>query len=62
MEPLKLQKPLKSSGEGQPSPPRQQEKPRRFRIVKLEERIAPKTGGEGSHHTCTCNVFTHGCC
>jgi hypothetical protein len=30
--------------------PQPQEKPRRFRIVKLEERIAPLTGGGGSHH------------
>jgi hypothetical protein len=27
-------------------------KPRRFRIVKLEERIAPNRGGHGSNNTC----------
>jgi hypothetical protein len=26
-------------------------KPRRFRIVKLEERIAPSVGGKGTHNT-----------
>ena len=27
-------------------------KPRRFRIVKLEERIAPTKGGYGTHNDC----------
>jgi hypothetical protein len=27
-------------------------KPRRFRIVKLEDRIAPSKGGGGTHNTC----------
>jgi hypothetical protein len=27
-------------------------KPRRFRIVKLEERIAPSRGGYGTNNTC----------
>jgi hypothetical protein len=26
----------------------------RFRIEKLEERIAPKKGGKGSNNTCSC--------
>jgi hypothetical protein len=28
-------------------------KPRRFRIVKLEERIAPRGGNHGTHEGCT---------
>jgi hypothetical protein len=28
-------------------------KPKRFRIVKLEERIAPSKGGQGTHNGCT---------
>jgi hypothetical protein len=37
-----------------------EQKPKRFRIVKLEERIAPKKGGNGTNngcytgHTCAC--------
>jgi hypothetical protein len=27
-------------------------KPKRFRIVKLEERIAPRRGGNGTNHIC----------
>ncbi len=34
--------------------PSAEPKPRRFRIVKLEERIAPAQGGNGSHNC----VFT----
>jgi hypothetical protein len=30
--------------------PRPDEKPRRFRIVKLEERIAPSKGGNGTNN------------
>ena len=30
-----------------------EEKPRRFRIVKLEERIAPRGGNHGTHEGCT---------
>jgi hypothetical protein len=32
-------------------------KPKRFRIVKLEERIAPARGGKATHNSCdvTCN-------
>ncbi len=32
--------------------PGAERKPRRFRIVKLEERIAPTKGGNGTHNTC----------
>jgi hypothetical protein len=35
--------------EGQPRP---DEKKRRFRIVKLEERIAPSKGGNGTNNGC----------
>jgi hypothetical protein len=51
MEPRKTEKPVESHGEGQTSPPRQPEQtpPRRFRIIKLEERIAPSNGGHNSH-------------
>ena len=31
-------------------------KPRRFRIQKLEERIAPKKGGKGTHNCTTGSV------
>ena len=35
---------------------------RRFRIEKLEERIAPKKGGKGTHNCpLTANCFTVGC-
>jgi len=44
MEPQKSEKPVGSRGDGQTSPPRQPEQKRRFRIVKLEERIAPNNG------------------
>jgi len=43
MEPRQPEKPVESRGEDQPSPPRQPGSKRRFRIVKLEERIAPGT-------------------
>jgi hypothetical protein len=33
-------------------------KPRRFRIIKLEERIAPRGGGDLSHDGFSCK----GCC
>jgi hypothetical protein len=33
-------------------------KPRRFRIEKLEERIAPKKGGKGTHNCGTANCTT----
>jgi hypothetical protein len=51
------------------SKPRQEPKVRRFRIVKLEERIAPSKGGNGTHNCpsagitrcnslCTCGTGT----
>jgi len=57
MEPRKIDTPVESRGEGQTSPPRQPERKRRFRIVKLEERIAP--GGGGNSHNFGCNNVTH---
>jgi hypothetical protein len=51
--------------------PRLGERARRFRIVKLEERIAPSQGGNGSNNcpsantcnTCTCYLcVSGGCC
>ena len=39
--------------------PQPKEKARRFRIVKLEERIAPSNeGGNGTNHTCNANCGT----
>ena len=54
MEPREPEKPLESRGEGQTSPPRQQERKRRFRIMKLEERIAPAASG-----TKDLNCYSH---
>ena len=45
MEPGKTEKPVDSRGEAQTSPLRQPEGKRRFQIVKLEERIAPRGPG-----------------
>jgi hypothetical protein len=42
MEPRKTAKPPESRSEAQTSLPRQPERQRRFQIIKLEERIAPK--------------------
>ena len=43
-------------------PPSAEQKRKRFRIVKLEERIAPGSGGKGSNHTCACvETFKHTC-
>ena len=47
MEPRKIETPVQSRGEGQTSPPRQPERKRRFKLIKLEERIAPG-GGHGN--------------
>ena len=58
MEPHEIETAVKSSGAGQASPPRQSETKRRFRIVKLEERIAPGGGGN-SHIGFGCNNVTH---
>ena len=33
------------------------QKPKRFRIVKLEERIAPSKGGHGTHNSCACGTL-----
>jgi hypothetical protein len=38
------------------SPPGSEQKPKRFRIVKLEERIAPSKGGKGTNNTCACGT------
>ena len=39
--------------ESQKAPqPRQEERKRRFQIVKLEERIAPAKGGKGTNNSC----------
>jgi hypothetical protein len=56
MGPRESDKPLESAGEGQTSPPRQPDRKRRFRIIKLEERIAPGKGA-GSHFPC--GTVTH---
>jgi hypothetical protein len=37
-------------------PPGAEPKPKRFRIVKLEERIAPSKGGNGTNNTCACGT------
>ena len=47
MEPRQFEKSAESRGEVQASPPRPQERKRRFQIVKLEERIAPGGHGKG---------------
>jgi hypothetical protein len=41
-------------------PPGAEQKSKRFRIVKLEERIAPSKGGHGTNNGCggTVNVLT----
>ena len=45
--------------EGKKTPaPGAEQKPRRFRIVKLEERIAPAKGGKASHN---CGTYTYMC-
>jgi hypothetical protein len=36
-------------------------KPKRFRIVKLEERIAPGKGGNGTHNGCNIHSSLYGC-
>ena len=40
-------------------PPGAEQKPRRFRIIKLEERIAPAKGGNASHKQCTDLLCTY---
>jgi len=48
MEPRQHEKKI---GERRPD-----EKKKRFRIVKLEERIAPSKGGKGTNNTCACGT------
>jgi len=55
MEPRKIEQPVESRDEGQNSLLRQPEQTRRFQIVNLEERIAPR--GKGNSPT-----FTPGHC
>ena len=50
MEPRQFEKSAESRGEVQISPPRPQERKRRFQIVKLEERIAPGHGNPNKTH------------
>jgi hypothetical protein len=50
MEPRKNETPAESTGEGQVALPRPPERKRRFQIVKLEERIAPRN--ENSFYFC----------
>jgi hypothetical protein len=59
MEPRQLNKPLEDRPEGQGAPAPSAERKRRFRIVKLEERIAPNNGkhsdlgcGHTAHRNC----------
>ncbi len=56
MEPRKLEKPSepRSEGrsEGQTSPPRQSARERRFQILKLEERIAPRRNHARGQNRC----------
>jgi hypothetical protein len=61
MEPRPSEQSVESRGEGPTSPPRPPERKRRFRIVKLEERIAPKVGGDGSDRSCGHNVTCRTC-
>jgi hypothetical protein len=41
--------------------PGAEQKPKRFRIVKLEERIAPSKGGKGSNYACATRLCTQTC-
>jgi hypothetical protein len=51
------------------APPGAERKPKRFRIVKLEERIAPSAGGGSknchsgncSYSVCACGTYRGGC-
>jgi hypothetical protein len=40
--------------------PRKEERKRRFQIVKLEERIAPARGGNGTNNSCGGYFCYHG--
>ena len=37
--------------------PNAERKPNRFRIIKLEDRIAPAKGGHGNTHRCTAHCI-----
>jgi hypothetical protein len=41
-------------------PPSAEQKPKRFRIVKLEERIAPSNKGGNTAHNKSCACMTYG--
>jgi hypothetical protein len=65
MEPRKNEEPVESGGEGQPASPRPPERKRRFQVIKLEERIAPKgNGNSGNNHNWHCNTMSYcaACC
>jgi hypothetical protein len=54
---------MESRGECQTAPPRAEQRERRFRIVKLEERIAPGGGhGNGSNYSCGNNLSCDKAC
>jgi hypothetical protein len=60
MEPRQFEKSVESRGEEPTSPTREPERQRRFRIVKLEERIAPGGGhGNGSNYCGYSYHFKH---
>ena len=64
MEPRQSENPVESHGAGQTAPACPPMRKRRFRIVKLEERIAPAKGGNGTnncYYTGKCSG-AHGCC
>jgi hypothetical protein len=54
MESRQFDRPKETRGEGQAAPPRPEERERRFRIVKLEERIAPGGGHGKGTNGCYC--------
>jgi hypothetical protein len=60
MEPRMTEKPVESRGEAQTAPRRQPERKRRFQIVKLEERIAPRGSGQMSEKQ-NCNTWHTKC-
>jgi hypothetical protein len=46
----------------EPQSEAKESKPRRFRIIKLEERIAPGGGGNGMGSNATCHCTGRHCC
>ncbi len=56
MEPRQSEKSLESRSQVQTSPTRQPDRKRRFRIVKLEERIAPGSPGPAGYKTAFCSI------